>query len=174
MKYQLMTAKGQPNGFAGLDSNGLVPSAQLPQTGGEVGGVSPIEVTFIAPTAALALTNQANAEQFLGNGTLFLRKADLTSYTQVRLLARVTTVSGSVNSPRVYLEYHTAFSTTVSDYSAIGASAVNCPLTALGIIDSGWINLVAGAKADRFLAVLQNGGNAAADPALSWVAAQFK
>ena len=268
MKYQLMTAKGQPNGFAGLDGAGLVPSAQLPSSGGGVtdhgaltgltdddhaqyaladgtrgtfevagavaaheaasdphvgyqresekasangyasldantrvpsaqlgtgtpdattflrgdqawavpagGGAGQCEVSIFAPTAAVALTNQANAEQFLTNGSHVIRKADLTSYTQVRLLVRVTTGSASANNPRIYLEYFTSFSTTVSNYLAIGASAVNCSLTAAGLIDSGWINLVAGAKADVFLAVLQNGGNASADPALSWVAAQFK
>lgn len=144
-----------------------------PSGGG--GGSGQLTLPFHCNAAAnVVLTNQANAEQFFGNSDRNIQKVDLTSYTQVRLLARVVTASASVNSPRLYVEYHTSFTTTVGTYSAIGASAVNCSLSAAGYVDSGWINLVAGAKADVFVTVLQNGGNAAADPALGPVVVQFK
>lgn len=124
--------------------------------------------------ANVTLTNQANAEQFLGNSNRNIHKINLSNYTQVRLVARVVTASASANTPRVYAEYHTSFSTTVGDYSGIGTSAVNCSLAATGVIDSGWVNLAAGAKADVFVTVLQNGGDGAADPALGAVTLQFK
>lgn len=141
------------------------------------GGVVPkyLEIPFHADgSAALTLTNQANAEQFLGNSDRNIKKIDLSNFTQVRLLARVVTGSASANTPRIYAEYHTSFTTTVGTYSGIGSSAVNCSLTSTGLIDSGWINLVAGAKADVFVTILMNGGDAAADPALGQVALQFK
>lgn len=137
-------------------------------------GSSQLEITIIASTANLVLTNQANAEQFLGNTSRDIHKVDLTNYTQVRLLVRVGSGSASPNSPRVYAEYAPAFTTTLGDYLAIGASAVNCSIAATGLIDSGWINLVAGAKADVFITILQNGGNGSADPALGPIAVQFK
>lgn len=189
--YQRESEKAAANGYASLDSSTLVPRAQLgsgtPSSSvflrGDAAWATPaggsgsgqLELCFYADANVnLTLTNQANAEQFLGNSDRNIKKADLASYTQVRLLARVVTASASVNSPRLYVEYATSFTTTVGSYLAIGASAVNCSLAAVGLIDSGWINLVAGAKADVFVTVLQNGGNAAADPALGPIAVQFK
>lgn len=138
-------------------------------------GVSFAIVSFHADGGAnLTLTNQANAEQFLGNSNRNITKIDLTNFSQARLVARVVTGSASANTPRIYLQYHTSFTTTAATYSDIGESAINCSLTNAGLIDSGWINLVAGAQADIFLTVLQNGGDAAADPALGIVEAHFR
>ncbi len=123
---------------------------------------------------SLTLTNQANAEQFLGNANRNITKVDLTNYTQVRLITRVVTASASANSPRVYAEYNTTGSLTVGTYSDIGTSAVSCSLSTTGIIDSGWVDLVSGAKADVFVIVIQNGGDAAADPALGGVYLHFR
>jgi len=125
-------------------------------------------------SAAITMTNQANSEQFLGNSNRIITKVDLTHYTQVRLITRVVTGSASANSPRVYAEYHTAFSTTIGNYVGIGTSTVNCSLTSTGLIDSGWIDLADGAKADVFIAVLQNGGDATADPAVGGVYLHFR
>lgn len=139
-------------------------------------GVSFAVVPFHSDGGAnLTLTNQANAEQFLGNSNRNITKIDLTNFTQVRLLARVVTASASANNPRIYAEYNDPpFSTTVGDYSTLGSSAVNCSLAATGLIDSGWIDLVAGAKADVYLTILMNGGDAAADPALGMLMLQFR
>ena len=123
----------------------------------------------------LTLTNQANSEQFLGNSNRNIVKLDLTNYTDVRLRIRVAVGSASVNNPRVYLEYRaTTFSTTIGDYLAIGASAVNVSLTTAGWVETAWIALVAGAKADVWIALLQNGGDAAADPALGNAYVEFR
>lgn len=129
---------------------------------------------YTDPSAPMVLTNHPNSEQFLENHTRCITKADLSSYTQVRLLARVIPASGSPNSPRVYLEYSTTFSLTEGDYSDIGTSAVSCSLSSAGMIDSGWVDLVSGAKADVFLAVLQNGGNGVADPGIGNLTAEFR
>lgn len=139
-------------------------------------GSSQLHISFHSDAGANAtLTNQANAEQFLANSNRNIQKVDLTSYTQARLVARIVTASASANTPRIYAQYFTSFSTVVGDYLDIGSSALNCSLfTGQTYCDTGWINLVAGAKADVFVTVLQNGGDAAADPALGMVALQFK
>jgi hypothetical protein len=121
-------------------------------------------------------TNQANAEQFLVNSSRNIVKVDLSKYTQVRLTTRVVTGSVSVNNPRLYVEYYVgSFSTTVSDYLDIGTSAVSTSIASTGMIDSGWINMVAGAKVDNvFLTILQNGGDGAADPSFGLINVQFR
>jgi hypothetical protein len=132
-------------------------------------------VVFQANAAtAVNLTDQATAEQFFNNANRNITKIDLTGYTQCRLIARVTTGSASANTPRLILKYHTSFSTTVGDYVDIGTSAVVASLTNTGVIDSGWIALAAGAKADIFLAVTMIGGDAAADPAVAHMYAHFR
>jgi hypothetical protein len=125
-------------------------------------------------TANVTLTNQANSAQFLANSNRNITRVDLTGYTQARLVCRVVTGSASVNNPRIYARYRTAFSTTATDYLLMGTSEIECSLSATGVIDSGWIDLVAGAQADVFLTVIQNGGDGAADPALGMVTIRFK
>jgi hypothetical protein len=124
--------------------------------------------------ANATLTNQANSEQFLANSNRNIMLADLTNYTQVRLLSRVVTGSASANTPRVYVEYSTSFTTTVGSYATIGSSAVENSLTTAGYVDSGWINLATGAKAEVYVTILQNGGDAAADPALGPTIVRFR
>jgi hypothetical protein len=51
---------------------------------------------------------------------------------------------------------------------------VTVSLSAAGHVETAWTNLAAGAIADVFLTVLQNGGDAAADPALGHVSIQFR
>lgn len=138
-------------------------------------GSGQLEVPFHADGSAnITMTNQANSEQFLGNSNRNIKKVDLTGYTQVRLLARVVTGSASANTPRIYAQYWTSFTTTAATFVDIGEAAVNCSLATAGLIDSGWVDLVVGAKADVFVTVLQNGGDAAADPAVGHVVLQFK
>lgn len=130
---------------------------------------------FYGDTATnLQLTNQANAEAFLAAVSRDVTILDLTTYTECRLVTRVQTASASVNSPRLRLRYHTAFSTTVTDYSDIGTSEVSTSLAATGVIDSGWISLVSGAKADVFVTVTQLGGDGAADPVIGFINAYFR
>lgn len=122
----------------------------------------------------ITLTNQPSTEQFLSNSSRNITKFDLTQYTQCRLITRVTTGSASANSPRLRVRYRTTFSTTESDYSDIGTSEVSTSLTSTGVIDSGWVNLAAGALADVFVTVTQLGGDGAADPAYGMLMVHFR
>lgn len=131
-------------------------------------------ITFLDGGATTSLTNQAQAETFaIANRSI--TRADLTNYTQARMIARITTDSNSANSPKIYVEYFTSFSTTQSDYLTLGTSAVECSLfTGATFCTSSWIDLAAGAKADVFLTLLGSGGDGAADPVLGMVSVQFR
>ncbi len=120
-------------------------------------------------TAAITLTNQVAAAQFLANSNRNIFKLDLTNASQIKLLTRVTTASASAASPRLILRYRTAFSTVVTDYIDIGITPVQTSLSTIGLIDSGWINVTALAKAEVFLTVVQIGGDGAADPVLGLI-----
>jgi hypothetical protein len=124
--------------------------------------------------AAIALTNQANALQFLAASDRHVLRADLSGYAEARLVVRVTTGSASQNTPRLMVRYRTVFSTTPADYLLLATTEVSCSLTSTGVVSSAWLPLVAGAKADVFLAVLQDGGDGVADPAVGAVTVQFR
>jgi hypothetical protein len=127
-------------------------------------------------SANLTLTNSPLAERFVTNTAgRAIRWLPLSGFTQVRLRGIVVTGSVSASSPRVRLLYKTgAYSATVGQYSAIGASEVSLSVTSTGEVDSGWVNLAAGAIADVFVALTELGGDATADPALGNVQAYFK
>jgi hypothetical protein len=138
-------------------------------------GPSLLTIPFHADaTASITLTNQANSEGFLASNNRNIQRFDLTGFTQAKLVSRVVTASASVNSPRLELQYATSFTVTVGSYLDIAASPLSLSLSAAGVIDTGWVNLVAGAKANVYLTVTQNGGDGVADPALGPVTAYFK
>jgi hypothetical protein len=121
-------------------------------------------------TANLTLTNQANAEQGLGNSNRNETKFDGSNFTQVRVAARIVTAGAA--TARLYPQ----FSTDGSAFTTIGSGTGgdSASMAAPGAVASGWINLPAGAKADVVFRIAQNGGNGTADPALGSVALQFK
>lgn len=142
-----------------------------------VGGNGVLLIPFHANgSAAITMTNQANSEQFLANTNRNIIKADLDAYTECRLVARVATNSASVNNPRLTLQYHTAFTTTVGTFSDIAATGtVDASLASAGIADSGWVTMAVAARAaNTFLTVTQNGGDGAADPVVGYVYAYFR
>jgi hypothetical protein len=63
----------------------------------------------------------------------------------------------------------------VANYSDIGTLEVSVAVNVNNtFLATNWINLVAGAKADVFIAVLGSGGDGALDPAFGQIAAEFK
>jgi len=119
------------------------------------------------------LTNQPNAEDFLAANNAYIVAFDLTGYTRARLMARVTTASGSGNTPILSAKYDVqagGFSTTVGDYADLGGSGVTVSLASVGAKDSGWVSLAQAAKTEVYLTVTMQGGDGAADPVLGPVA----
>lgn len=127
-----------------------------------------------ANTTSASLGAHTNAAQFLCNNNRNMVQVDLTNYTQCRLMARVTTGSASVNTPRVRVRYYTAFSTTIGDFVDAGTSEIASSVASTGMITSSWIDLATGAKADIFLIVDQVGGDGSATPAIGQLQVYFR
>lgn len=122
------------------------------------------------------LTNQPNTLQILttANPGLFVNRINLTNFTQVRLQVHVFAASASANSPRVIIMYSTTYTVLPGSYSDIGTSQVSASMSSATVSQSAWIDLVAGAKADVFIAGLTHGGDGVADPIISMVMAEFR
>lgn len=161
-------AEGQegPQGIQGIQG---IQGVQGPAGAG--GGMT---VTFVADGAALALTNMALALGFLAASHRFASKADLTSFTQCRLIVNKQATAGAAAS-KIILRYRTAFDATPANWLDIGATEVSCAINVQNaVLSTAWVNLAAGAKADVFLCPLMSGGDGALDPTVGHIEAQFK
>lgn len=128
--------------------------------------------------AALAWTNMPAALSFwLSSATVAkgVTKVDLTGFTQVRLLVNKQGTAGAAAS-KLILRYKAApFTQAVANYSDIGTSEVSVAVNVTNtFLETAWIDLVAGAKADVFLALLGSGGDGALDPAFGQITVEFK
>lgn len=124
--------------------------------------------------AGTTWTDMPLASSFFLGSNRAITSMDCTYYTQCRLVVRVTTASGSANTPKFRLRYHTAFSTTIGDYVDMGTSEVACSLASTGLIRSSWIDLAASAKADVYIICEGVGGDGAADPVVCYIQAEFR
>jgi hypothetical protein len=121
-------------------------------------------VPFVTGPTVADVTPTVADRIFAGGGQRFLYKVDLDDVQEVRLTGSITTASTSANNPRVLVRYSATGGTTLSAYSAMGASSteVSVPVNATGGVDSGWIPLVAGAKnPNRWLLFITAGGDGA-------------
>lgn len=113
---------------------------------------------------------------FMGTATAakHVQKINLTGFTQVRLLVFKSTTAGAAAS-KLILRYRTTFSQTATDFSDIGTSEVSVAVNVQNsFLDTGYINLAAGAKAEVFVALLGSGGDGTLDPAFGIIEAEFK
>lgn len=120
-------------------------------------------------------TNMPLADTLFAGSTRHIRKLDLTNYTQCRLTMTKASVAGAAASKLILRYKADPWSATVGDYSDIGTSEVS--LAASGGIDglvSSWIDLVAGAKGDVWIALVGSGGDGALDPTFGAISAEFR
>lgn len=138
---------------------------------GVSGSSTPNSFVFYAPSQTVTLTNQAIALQWFASLNRNRTKLDLSGYTQVRVVALVSTASVSANSPRLVMRYRTTDNTTASNWTLdLGTSEVSCSFSSTGLIDTGWINLAAAAIADNiYMGLLMIGGNNTADPGVGGI-----
>jgi hypothetical protein len=141
----------------------------------QTGGVDQMIVPLVSDAAGITWTNMPAAVTFFGGSHRLATKVDLTLYNQVRLLVNKQGVAGAAAAV-VRLRYRTAFDATVGNWLQIGESAsvqvaVNVTNT---VLDSGWLNLATGAKADVFIALDGSGGDGVLDPAFGSIIAQFR
>lgn len=124
--------------------------------------------------AAATWTNMPSAATFLFGSHRHVHKVDLSESTQVRLVVNKQATAGAANS-KIYVVYRTTFSVTVGDYSAIGTGEVSVATNVTNsVVSSGWVDLVAGAKEDVFVALIGSGGDGALDPQFGNISLQFK
>jgi hypothetical protein len=191
--YQKESEKGAANGYPSLGAGGLVPIAQLASgtpTGAKfirddgtlqtpAGGASFLQVPIMLPQVAnVAWTNMPAALSFWGSTALVLRtvhKLDLTAYTQVRLWLWKAATAGAAAAKLILRYKASPVTQTVADYSDIGVSEVSRAINVANtFLDTGWIDLAAGAKADVFVALVASGGDGALDPLFGTIMMEFK
>ena len=132
-------------GSLGFDSSGNIQTRPLPIYRHSFVAAAPINST---PTSG---------QQFFNNNNGYITRMDLQGKKKARLVARVTQAGIAGCTMRV--RYRTAFSTTASDYLQMGASEISISVSATGVIASAWIDLVAGAQDDVFIALQTLGGD---------------
>lgn len=145
----------------------------------EVGGASGsnyLLVTLFTGTGNV-WTNMPASLQFI-NGSVGYRSAfklDLDDFTQVRFRVSKGATAGATGS-KLILRYHTSLSTSASDYSDIGTSEVSVAVdVGAGVLDTGWVNLAAGAIAtNRFIVIVGSGGDGTIDPDYGTITAEFQ
>ena len=123
---------------------------------------------------SITFTNQTNAEAFASTillGSIF----DTTGFTEVKLSTVVSVASASVNTPRIILKYNNSYSATLGNYSAIGTSEVSVSMSTVGVFETAWIPLAAGAiGTGKHLRLTVAGGDGAADPQVAMVYCNFR
>jgi hypothetical protein len=120
-------------------------------------------------------TNMPSA-QTVGFGTwVNASKVDLSLFTQGRLIINKLGTAGAASAV-IRLRYATSYSQTIGNYSTMGSSEIRGAVNVTNsMIDSGWINLVAGAKADNIFIVLDGvSGDGVLDPVFGNIQAQFR
>ena len=141
------------NSFSNTDAQGIL---GFDTSGNIISMYAPIYRHEFITGAAITATPPSNIS-FYNSSNVYVTKMDLTGKKRARLLARVT--SAGIGTAVLRVRYATTFTTTASSYLTMGSSEIEVGLSATGFVDSGWINLVAGAKADVFIALLTNGGD---------------
>lgn len=121
-------------------------------------------------------TNMPTAVTLLFGSAAGVQLVDTRCFSAVRLLAVKMGTAGAAAS-RLRLRYHTAFTTTAATY--VDISTTGSPEVALNttntMLNSGWQTLLPAAKReDCYLAVVGSGGDAALDPILGTIVAEFK
>jgi hypothetical protein len=114
-----------------------------------------------------AWTNMPAALTFFLGQIRWVFPLDLTNRTQIKLSVLLPGTVGSAGS-KIRLLYRLesgGYSTNITDYVTIGTSEVEAPIsTASSYQTSGWIDIVAGARAQVLVAVAGIDGDGAADP----------
>ena len=139
------------------------------------GGGAPFAVWFSCDQTTVVGTNLASGDRwFPRTNESFVCRIPCDAYTEVRLFVMVYTAgsSGSVAD----LVYRTTWSDAHADYADIAASGhVRCALDTVGVADSGWVAIAAGAQVDPvYVGLRSSGGDDTTDPAFGRIYALFR
>ena len=128
------------------------------------GGGGILSLPFLADVATQICSNIPSGPRWCPkNNTLAIFSIPGDLFTRARIGA-VVDVAGSSGTV-VDLVYRTSYSATVDDYSDIAASGhVRIAIDAAGVVDSGWVDIAAGAKVDPiFVGLASSGGDGSSD-----------
>jgi hypothetical protein len=127
------------------------------------------------PSALWRWVNMPATGTFLLGLPHHIMLVDLSAYDQVRLVVNKQSTAGNAGA-KFSLYYNVPpYSTTLLDYSIIGTSEVEVAIdTTNTILDSGWVDLATGAKADVHVAIIGSGGDGVLDPEFGQIWAQFR
>lgn len=91
----------------------------------------------------------------------FRNKFDLTNFTSIKVIASASVAAAQGN-------LYPSYSTDQSSWTTIGTGTGSdkCSPTSIGINESGWITIPAGAKSEVYLRVLQQGGSGSSPNAI--------
>jgi hypothetical protein len=132
-------------------------------------------VPMAVDPAGFTWTNMPVAVTFLNGSHRFATKVDLAAFTQGRLIVNKQGTAGAAASV-LRLRYIAAFNTTVGNWLTMGSSEIQVAVnTTNNVLDSGWINLVVGARINNcFITIDGSGGDGALDPVFGSIVVMFK
>jgi len=139
-------------------------------------GASMFGITFVGDaTANVTLTSMPAAEDYFNTSVRYATKLDLAGYTQCRLIMRKMATAGPVSSA-VMLKYSTTNPASAFSGAAWTASGAQCTLSGTNTtVDSGWIDMPAGMRAnDMFIVPTEGSGDGAASPVVGGLWAFFR
>ena len=148
-----------------LDAEGLIVDSTT--AGSSVG--TPEHVTILADSVSVVWSNQPAAlTEFKGN-TECRVKVDATNHTQCRLVVNV--VGAGLASSSMHAEYDAG-----SGFLELAdtANAMDVAIDSVALVDSGFVNIDALAKADVTIRIVGEGGDAMADPDFTMIHLEFK
>ena len=125
----------------------------------------PEMISLVASTTFATWTNLPSAVGLFQGFATKIVLIDTSRYTHARLRVNKTSVAGSSGS-KLAIRYHTAYTQTAATYSQMGASAdIACAVDSAGTyVDSGRIQLAAGARGLVYVALVGYGGDGATSP----------
>ena len=128
-----------------------------------------VDTVVFLPPGATIWTNIPAALTFFAGQSRWVIPMDLSAKTDIRLRVMMGGSGGSTNA-KIRVLYKTqasGYSTTITDYVTVGTSEVQVTYgtSTNSLITTSWIPIIAGAKADVFIALAGIDGDGAADPA---------
>lgn len=135
---------------------------------------TPYEVTFFDGFTAENWANMGAASAFLNDAVASIHHADLTGFSQTRLLVNKRLTAGAANSA-LFLRASTSYSDVATNYTTISTPETTVAINvAGGFLDSGWKPLKSQFAGEVFLAVVGSGGDGVTDPNFGSMVARFR
>ena len=150
----------------------------MPTTFGGVAadGFPPTMVISYHAFQTVGWANMPAAENFFRVQPDLQTAVDLTKYTQVRLFVTRGSVAAAAGS-KLFLKYAAggAYQATAANFVQIGTASVEVAINVTDtILDTGWVDLAAGAKGLSTIAVTGSGGDGVADPQVGAIHIHFR